>query len=158
MDLTEDVFVLTRQGYERMQRELQEILTVKRPEVIETIREARQLGTLNENFDYEEAKRQQAILDARVRELKVILANARVVDAPSSEGSVSIGSRVVVKCLEDDEEEEYVIVGPAESSPSEGKISHESCVGRELLGKKVGDEVRVEVPSGTITFRILSVS
>ncbi|MDH7603141.1 MAG: transcription elongation factor GreA [Armatimonadota bacterium] len=158
MELTGDVFVLTRQGYEQMQRELQEILTVKRPEVIESIREARQLGTLNENSDYEDAKRLQAMLEARIRELKAILANAKVIDAPSSEGVVGIGSRVVVKCLEDDEEEEYVIVGPAESSPSEGRISHESCVGRELIGKKAGDEVKVEVPSGVITFRILSVS
>ncbi|MGQ9455388.1 MAG: transcription elongation factor GreA [Armatimonadota bacterium] len=158
MELTDGLFVLTRQGYEQMQRELHEILTVKRPEVIDTIREARQLGTLNENFDYEDAKRLQAMLEARIRELKTILANARIVDTPPVEGTIGIGSRVVVKCLEDDVEEEYVIVGSAESSPSEGRISHESCVGRELLGKRVGDEVRVKVPSGVITFKVLSVS
>jgi len=158
VEISDDVFVLTREGYEEIQRELKEILTVKRPSVIETIRQARQLGDPSENFDYEDAKRIQAMLDVRVKELKAILSHASIVESAPSDGRVSIGSRVIVKSLDDGVEENYTIVGPAESSPSEGKISHESCVGRGLMGKKAGDEVRVEVPSGVIRYRIVSVN
>ena len=157
MEISDDVFLLTREGYEEMQRELNEIVTVKRPGVIQTIREARQLGDPAESFDYEDAKRVQAMLEVRVKELKAILAHASIIDHTASDGRVGIGSRVVVKSLDDGLEEEYTIVGPAESSPSDGRISHESCVGRELIGKKAGDEVRVEVPSGVIRYRLVSV-
>ncbi|MGB9620325.1 MAG: GreA/GreB family elongation factor, partial [Armatimonadota bacterium] len=125
---------------------------------VETIRQARQLGDPSENFDYEDAKRIQAMLDVRVKELKAILSHASIVEGGASDGHIGIGSRVHLKSLDDDLDEEYTIVGPAESSPSEGRISHESCVGRELMGKKAGDEVRVEVPSGVIRYKILSVS
>ena len=157
VEIFDDVFVVTREGYEEMQRELNEIITIKRPEVIQTIREARHLGDPTENFEYEDAKRLQAMLDVRVKELKAILAHASVVERAATRGCVDIGSRVVVKSLDDGLEEEYTIVGPAESSPSDGRISHESCVGRELMGKKAGDEVRVEVPSGTIRYQVVSV-
>ncbi len=157
MEISDDVFVMTREGYEEMQRELNEIITVKRPGVIQTIREARQLGDPSESFDYEDAKRIQAMLEVRVKELKAILSHASIVDGGTSDGRVSIGSRVTVKSLDDGLEEEYTIVGPAESSPSDGRISHESCVGRELIGKKAGDEVRIEVPSGVIRYKIVSV-
>ncbi len=157
MEISDDMFVLTREGYEEMQRELNEIITVKRPEVIQTIREARQLGDPSESFDYEDAKRMQALLEVRVKELRAILAHASVVDRAASNGCVDIGSRVVVKSLDDGLEDEYTIVGPAESSPSDGRISHESCVGRELMGKKAGDKVRVEVPSGVMRYKVISV-
>ncbi len=122
MEISEDGIVLTRQGYEDIQRELNEILTVKRPAVVNRIREARQLGDMSENFDYEDAKRSQAMLEARVKELKVILAHASVFDAVQQDGSVGIGSKVMVKDLEDGFEDEYTIVGPAESSPAEGRF------------------------------------
>lgn len=157
MEISDDVFVVTREGYEEMQRELNEIITIKRPGVIQTIREARQLGDPAESFDYEDAKRIQAMLEVRVKELKAILAHASVIERAASDGRVDIGSRVVVKSVDDGLEEEYTIVGPAESSPSDGRISHESCVGRELIGKKAGDEVRVEAPSGVIRYRVVSV-
>lgn len=148
---------MTREGFEQIQRELDEILTVKRPEVVNRIREARQLGDLSENFDYEDAKRAQAMLDAKITELKAILAHASVIDPSAGDGSINIGSKVVVKDLEDGIEDEFTIVGPAESSPSEGKISHESCVGSELIGKKVGDYVTVETPGGIIKYEVVSV-
>lgn len=150
-------FVLTRGGYDEIQRELNEILTVKRPQVIERIREARQLGDLSENFDYEDAKRVQAMLEARVKELKAILAHASVVEDSQKDGSVGIGSQVVVKDLEEGFEDEYTIVGPAESSPSEGKISHESMVGSALMGRKEGDVISVRAPGGVIQYQIVSV-
>ena len=157
VEISDDVFVVTREGYEEMQRELNEIITIKRPGVIQTIREARQLGDPAESFDYEDAKRIQTMLEVRVKELKAILAHASVIERAASDGRVDIGSRVVVKSVDDGLEEEYTIVGPAESSPSDGRISHESCVGRELIGKKAGDEVRVEAPSGVIRYRVVSV-
>ena len=157
MDFSEDGFVLTREGYEDIQRELNETLTVKRPAVVDRIREARQLGDLSENFDYEDAKRSQAMLEARVKELKAILAHATVIDTTTSDGSVGIGSKVLVKDLEDGFEDEYTVVGPAESSPSDGRISHESCVGQELMGKKAGDQICVQTPSGAIRYEIVSV-
>jgi transcription elongation factor GreA len=153
----EEGFVLTRDGYNQIQRELDEILSVKRPEVVNRIREARQLGDLSENFDYEDAKRSQAMLDAKIKELKAILAHATVIDPTVGNGSVGIGSKVVVKDLEDGMEDQFTIVGPAESSPSEGKISLESCVGSELMGKMVGDQVVVETPGGIIKFEVVSV-
>ncbi len=150
-------FVLTRSGYDEIQRELNEILTVKRPQVIERIRQARQMGDLSENFDYEDAKRVQAMLEARLKELKAILSHASVVDNCQQDGCIGIGSKVVVKDLEDGFEDEYTIVGSAESSPSEGKISHESCVGDALMGKKEGDVVSVQAPGGVIRYQIISV-
>lgn len=153
----EEGFVLTREGYDQIQRELNEVLTVKRPQIVERIREARQLGDLSENFDYEDAKRAQAMIDARIKELKAILAHASVVETAARDGSVGIGSKVVVKDLEEGFEDEYTIVGPAESSPSEGRISHESCVGQELMGRKAGERVQVTTPGGVIHYEIVSV-
>ena len=150
-------FVLTPRGYEDIQNELSMLLTTKRPEVIERIRQARQLGDLSENFDYEDAKRSQAMLESRVTELKAILSHASVVDCAASDGSIGIGSKVIVKDLEECLEDEYMIVGPAESSPAEGKISHESCVGEALLGKRMGETVIVQAPGGSIRYEIVSV-
>lgn len=150
-------FVITREGFNEMQRELNEIVTKQKPAVVDRIREARQLGDLSENFDYEDAKRSQAMLEARIKELKAILAHANVVDSPSDDGTVGIGSKVIVKDMEDGFEDEYIIVGPAESSPAEGKISQESCVGSALMGQKAGDIVNVQAPGGVIRYKIVSV-
>lgn len=157
MDLWEDEFVVTREGYELMQAELQEILTIKRPEAADRIREARQLGDTTENFDYEDAKRAQALLEARIKELKAILAHAKVVESSVKDGSIGIGSKVVVLDLDDNSEDRFVIVGPAESSPSEGRISHESVVGSQLLGRKPGEDVSIRTPGGVVRLRIVSV-
>jgi transcription elongation factor GreA len=157
VDTLEEGFVLTREGYEEMQRELTQIITVKRPEVVDRIREARQLGDPAESFDYEDAKRLQAMVEARILELKAILAHASIVESPARDGSIGVGSKIVVRNLDECCEDEFTIVGPAESSPSEGKISLESCVGTELMGKKVGDKVMVETPGGTTRYEVVSV-
>ena len=150
-------FVLTRVGYDELRRELDEIVTVKRPHVIDRIREARQSGDLTENSDYEDAKREQAMLEARLRELKAILAHASIVDEIRPDGAVGIGSQVVVRDLEEGYQDQYTIVGSTESSPSEGRISHESCVGSALMGKKSGETVSVQVPGGVVRYEIVSV-
>lgn len=150
-------FVITPQGHEDIQNELNELLSTKRPAVIERIRQARQLGDLSENFDYEDAKRVQAMLESRIVELKAILSHASIVDCSGGDGSIGIGSKVVVKDLEEGYEDQYTIVGPAESSPAEGRISHESCVGDALMGKRVGEIVVVQAPGGPIKYEIVSV-
>lgn len=157
MELSDNRLVLTRQGYDEIRRELNEIVTVKRPAVVDRIREARQLGDLSENFDYQDAKQVQGMIEARVRELEAILNTAVVVDSINQDGCIGIGSHIKVRDLDDGFEEEYRIVGPAEANPSEGKISYESCVGSALLGRKAGDQVPVHSPGGIFTYEIISV-
>lgn len=156
MDFTDTRIVLTRQGHDEIKAELDDILAVKRPAVVNRIREARQLGDLSENFDYQDAKMTQGMIEARIRELQAILNNALVVDA-DADGTIGVGSRVVIKDMEDGSKEEYTIVGPAESSPSEGKISLESVVGSALLGHKVGEKIICSTPGGNVEFEILTV-
>ena len=155
--MTDMQFVITPQGFEDIQNELNELLSTKRPAVIERIRQARQLGDLSENFDYEDAKRSQAMLESRIVELKAILSHASVIERAASDGCIGIGAKVTVKDLDEGFEDEYTIVGPAESSPAEGKISHESCVGEALMGRKVGETVIVQAPGGAIKFKIITV-
>ncbi|MHB1001352.1 MAG: transcription elongation factor GreA [Armatimonadota bacterium] len=157
MDLSESRTVLTRKGYEDIQRELDEIIKVKRPAVTSRIREAKALGDLSENFDYHDAKREQGMMEARVYELKTILNCATIIDCSADDGCVGIGNKVVIKDIEEGFEDEYLIVGPPESNPSEGKISYESSVGKALIGHKVGDKVLVSSPGGEFEYEIISI-
>ena len=149
--------ILTRQGFDALEKELNEILTVKRPEVVDRIRQARELGDLSENFDYDDAKHSQAILESRLQEIRAILSHAVVAEPKNEDGSICIGSKVVVKDTEDDYEDEYLIVGSAESNALEGKISYESPMGAALMGRKQGETVEIETPGGTATYEIISV-
>ncbi len=149
--------VMTRKGFDDMTNELHELLTVTRPEIAERIRQARQVSDPSENSDYEDAKRAQALSEARIRELKVVLANARVVNNVRHDGVVRIGAIVRVQDLEDGVEDEFTMVGAAEADPSEGRVSYESSVGGAVLGRKVGDEVHISAPGGAIRYKIVSV-
>lgn len=157
MDLQDKGTVLTRQGYDEIKRELEELLTVKRPALAERLKEAIALGDLSENFDYHDAKRDQGLMEARIKQLKAILDTATVVECANQDGEVSIGSKVLVRDVNDGFEDEYTIVGPPEADPSEGKISYESNVGAALVGRKVGDKISVETPGGTMKLEILCV-
>jgi transcription elongation factor GreA len=152
-----DKIVLTRQGYQDIERELEELVTVKRPALVDRIREARQMGDLRENFDYEDAKRQQGLVEGRIAELKAIMAEATVIDSSGNNGSVRLGSKVRIKDLEDGFEEEYMIVGSLEASPSDGRISDESCIGAALMGAAAGDTVQVNSPGGVYKYQVLSI-
>lgn len=156
MDLSDKRLVLTRQGYDEFKRELEELLSVKRPAIVNRIREARQLGDLSENFDYHDAKQTQGLMEARIRELEAILNQATVVETSEKNGHITVGSKVIVKD-EDGFEDEYLIVGPAESSPADGRISYESAVGSALMDHKVGEIVTVRTPGGEIKCEIVSV-
>lgn len=149
--------VLTRSGYNDIKRELEELLTVKRPALAERLREAIALGDLSENFDYHDAKRDQGLMEARIRHLKDILDTASVIECANSDGEVGIGSKVLVRDTSDGYEDEYTIVGPPEADPSEGKISYESNVGAALVGRKVGEKVSVATPGGAMELEIVCV-
>ncbi len=149
--------VITQQGYNDIVSELENLLTVERPAVVARLKEAIALGDLKENFDYHDAKRQQGMMESRIRDLKRILDDSAVIDCANGNGEIGVGSKVMVRDLNDDFEDEYMIVGPPEADPTEGKISYESNVGSALLGRKVGDRVSVETPCGVLEYEIVCV-
>jgi transcription elongation factor GreA len=147
---------LTRQGYEKLQEELEFLRTVKRQEVANRLHEAMEGGELIEDAEYEAAKNEQAFVEGRIQELEILLANARVVEETGVRDVAQIAAKVTIQ--EDDNEPElYTIVGPAEANPREGKISNESPLGRALMDHKAGDVVKVDAPAGTFIVRILKV-
>ncbi|GGJ09087.1 transcription elongation factor GreA [Alicyclobacillus cellulosilyticus] len=156
--MAEKEVLLTPEGLQKLEEELEHLKSVKRREVAERIKLAISYGDLSENSEYEDAKNEQAFIEGRIMTLEKMLRNARIIqDDDVNTDVVSIGSTVRVKDLEFDEEIEYTIVGSAEADPASNKISNESPVGRALLGKKVGQTVDVVVPAGTIQFQILSI-
>ncbi len=153
-----DIF-FTREGLEKIENEIEYLKTVRRKEVSERIKIALGYGDLSENAEYDEAKNEQAQVEERIAKLELMVRNARIIDEDSlTDDVVNIGSTVKVKDLEDDEEDEFVIVGSVESDPLEGKISNESPVGSKLIGLKVGDVAEVEVPDGIIKYEVIGIS
>lgn len=148
---------LTPEGKRKLEEELEYLRTVRRPQVAERIRRAREEGDLRENAEYEEAKREQAFLEGRIKELEQLLKHVQIISKEeSSKGIVQLGSTVRVQ-EDGGPEEVFTVVGSAEADPAKGLISNESPVGRALLGRRVGDRVKVQTPGGEITFTILSV-
>jgi transcription elongation factor GreA len=154
--------VVTRQGYQKLEQELDELRTVKRKEVADKIKVARGYGDLSENAEYDAAKEEQAIVEARIADLEATLKVARIIDdSELSNDTVSIGMRVKILAEGDEPEdaEEYDITGSTESDISLGRISDESPVGAALVGHKAGDSVDVTLPNGSIiTYQVLAVS
>ena len=149
----------TKEGFEALQAELRERQTVKREEIKEAIATARSFGDLAENSEYDAARNEQAQNEARILELQALIDNALIIDETKIDSTViSIGSTVKVYDKEFDEEVEYSIVGSNEVDPLAGKISDQSPNGHALMGMSAGAEVRVDTPSGTISFKILEVS
>ena len=144
---------ITKEGLEAVQREHQELTTQKRPSIVAKIKAARELGDLSENFEYHAAKNEQGMMEARIKELEVIMRNAVIIEAQTQKGVVAMGS--TVRFSEDGEDEEtYRIVGPAEADPKAGRVSFESAFGKALLGHRVGDEVEVKTEHGAYSVRI----
>ena len=139
---------LTEEGLNDLKRELDELINVKRPANIQAIKEARSYGDLSENAEYDAARNEQAQIEARVKELERMLENVSIIKEIKTD-SVGIGNVVSVKYVDEDDEEEYRIVGSQEADPFEGKISNESPIAQALLDHKVGDTVTVESPNGT---------
>ena len=150
--------VLTQEGLQRYEDELQELKVVRRKEVAQKIKEAREQGDLSENAEYDAAKDEQRDIEARIEELEKILRNVEVyADEEVDPNRVSIGCKVKILDLEYDDELEYRIVGSTEADSLKGKISNESPLGRALLGGRVGDIVDVDALDGIIKYRIISI-
>ncbi len=149
---------LTPEGKKQLEEKLEYLKTVKRPEVVKKIGQAREFGDLSENSEYDAAKDEQALLESQIAELEDTLLNAVVIKKSSIDTSkVSIGTKVKLYDEEFDEEVEYKIIGSDESDPKNGLISNESPVGAALLGHKVGEIVVVHTPNGDVTYKILAI-
>lgn len=147
---------LTREGFDKLQDELEYLRTVKRQEVANRLHEAMEGGELIEDAEYEAAKNEQAFVEGRIQELEMLLANARVIEGTGKKDIVQVAARVVIQ--EDNlEPEEYIIVGPAEANPRAGRISNESPLGKALMDHRAGDVVRVDAPGGSFFVRIIKV-
>jgi transcription elongation factor GreA len=147
---------LTRQGFQKLQDELEYLRTIKRAEVAQRLHEAMEGGELIEDAEYEAAKNEQAFVEGRIQELEMLLANARIIDEGGHRDVVQVAAHVTIQDG-DNEPETYVIVGPAEANPREGRISNESPLGRALLDHRAGDVVKVDAPGGSFTVTILKV-
>jgi len=150
--------ILTYEGLKKYEEELQELKVVKRREVAQKIKEAREQGDLSENAEYDAAKDEQRDIEARIEELEKILKNAEVVDEDEVDiERINIGCQVKILDMEYNEELEYKIVGSTEANSLKGKISNESPVGKALIGTQVGDVITVETPAGTFQYKVLEI-
>jgi len=147
---------LTREGYTKLQEELEYLRTVKRKEVANRLHEAMEGGELIEDAEYEAAKNEQAFVEGRIQELEVLLANARVIEGTGKMDVVQVGATVTVQ-ENGNEAETYTIVGPVEANPRCGKISNESPLGRALMDHKAGESVQVDAPGGRFSVKIIKI-
>ncbi|MCH5200679.1 MAG: transcription elongation factor GreA [Oscillospiraceae bacterium] len=150
--------VLTSEGLQKLKDELEELKSVKRREIADKIKVALSFGDLSENSEYDEAKNEQGIIEARIAEIEATLQNVKVLDSSDlSTEHISIGNKVVLKDLETNEEMELHIVGSKEVDMKSGKISDESPVGKACLGRTKGEVIDVEAPVGVLKFKILDI-
>ena len=149
---------LTKEGLTNLEAELEHLRSVKRAEVADRIQKAKEIGGTVDNAEYDDSKNEQAFVEGRILTLERIIDNAIMIgDEAANSDKVQLGAHVTV-LNQNDSEEEYTIVGSAEADPGQGRISNESPVGKALLNKKVGEEVKVETPAGTVTFTISSIN
>jgi transcription elongation factor GreA len=156
--LNDKEIVLTKEGLQRLEEELDDLKTVHRREVNERIRQAKEFGDISENAEYEDAKQEQAFVEGRILKLEGMIRNARIIEASDyAADEVHLGSSVKVKDLKTGALHEFTIVGSAESDPPNHRLSNESPVGRALIGRKKGDTVDVTTPRGVVQFKIDSI-
>lgn len=150
--------ILTYEGLQKLEEELQDLKVVKRREIAQKIKEAREQGDLSENAEYDAAKDEQRDIEARIEEIELILKNAEVVVEDEVDlDKISVGCKVRILDIEYDEELEYKIVGSTEANSLKGKISNESPLGQALLGAAIGDIVKVEAPVGELSYKVLEI-
>ncbi len=155
--MAEKPVYLTEEGKRKLEEELKFLTTVRRREVAEAIRSAKEEGDLSENSAYDEAKLQQGFLEGRIQQLEGQLQNSILIQKDGRRDKVDVGCHVTVRDVEFEEDETYLIVGSAESDPLKGKISNESPIGRALIGAKVGDTVVAHTPGGLLSFKVISI-
>ncbi|MBT3337081.1 MAG: transcription elongation factor GreA [Anaerolineae bacterium] len=151
---------LTKDGYIKLQKELDDLRSVKRKEVAARLHEAMEGGDLIENAEYESAKNEQAFVEGRIQELKMILANAHIIgddEEKENNGYVQVGSTIYIREEGESRSDKYIIVGAAEADPRNGMISNESPIGKAALDKKAGEEIVIDTPDGKLKFRITTV-
>ena len=148
---------LTKDGRKALEKELEELETVGRREVADRIRHAKELGDISESGEYEDAKNKQAFLEGRIREIRNILMNAQMIDEDQTDRSIVRMGCVVTIRYEDGEEETWQLVGAAEASPRNGKISNESPIGKAILEKKVRQKVTVQAPNGELKITVVKI-
>jgi transcription elongation factor GreA len=153
MDINHKV-IMTKDGLAELKRELGDLMSVKRPEAVARLADARELGDLSENSEYAAAKQDLAFIDGRILELEEIIHGAKIVtNHPKSQ--IDVGCKVTLTV--NGKKEEFLLVGEWEANPKEKKISHESPLGKALLGKKVGEKAEVEAPAGMVSYKILNI-
>ena len=148
---------LTQEGLDELRKELDELIQVRRPEVITALKDARAQGDLSENAEYDAARTEQAIVESRIKELEAMLERAVIITKVDTD-VVSIGTKVTLEYVDDEEEEEYSIVGSSEADPFTNKISNESPIAKAIMGLKVGSVVSVESPNGKYDVKILAIN
>ena len=157
--MTDDRIPITREGYDKLKAELDRLRNAEMIEVTKRVAAAREMGDLSENAEYHAAREDQGILQARVNDLSDRLARAVIIDPTNlPRDTVVFGSRVRVMDLDIDEEETYELVGPGQENPDKGRILSTSPIGQGLLGRKKGETVEIQVPRGTIRFKVLEIS
>lgn len=156
MSNTKEMYI-TEEGLNEIKQELEYLKMERRPEVIQALKEARALGDLSENAEYDAARSAQAEVENKIKELEIMVENAIVIKEVSTD-KVSIGNKVVIKYVEDGDTDEYTIVGSKEADPFENKISNESPIAKAIIGKSVGDNVTVDSPNGAYTVEIVEIS
>ena len=147
---------LTQEGLDDLKKELEYLKVEKRPEVINALKEARALGDLSENAEYDAARTEQAEVENKIAEIEKMLEHAEIISDINT-GKVSIGAKVTIKYVEDDEEDEYTIVGSKEADPFNNRISNESPLAKGIMGARVGDECVVESPNGSYRVEIIEI-
>ena len=149
---------ISKEKFEELRKELEHLKTQKRKEIAEQLEYARSLGDLSENAEYKEARELQALVETKIAELEDLLSNVEIVKDASGSDEVVVGSLVVVKRTDTNEEREYKIVAPAEANIKERKVSYTSPLGEALLGKKKNDKVEVETPNGKVEYIVIKIS
>ena len=147
---------LTQQGLDELKKELDELINVKRPANIQSIKEARALGDLSENADYDAARNEQAVLEDKIKRIEKMLENYEIIEEASKD-KVALGCTVCIKYIDDDETDEYKIVGSQEADPFASKISNESPIAKALMNHKAGEVVTVESPNGSYQVEITEI-
>ncbi len=155
--MSQKKILITQEGLTKLQSELDYLLSVRRSEVANKIKRAREIGGTENNAEYEDAKNDQSFVEGRILMLENIVKNAVAIELPAQPGTVEMGDKVLIQ-NQDGKIEQFAIVGSAEANPVEGKISNESPVGKALLGRKIGDEVEVLTPAGVLKLSIMDVS
>jgi len=149
---------LTKEGYNKLQEELDYLRGTRRTEIADRLREAAFGEDLVENAEYEAAKNEQAFIEGRIKDLEGLLATARIIESPKKTEIIQLGSKVVIQESGSKDNEQYFLVGPAEAQPVEGKISNESPLGKALMGHKAGEQVEVHAPDGSFKVKIIEIA